>query len=278
MRAMTQNQVVVNIKTNHKHHCEILTTTIALAIAVFFLVSAAWGADARYNEVAFACTHNAMSSAQDGWSFPHQEYNITRQLADGVRALMLDIHYDYYDSNVVVLQHGEGYWAYTFGHEPLSNELKAIKDFLDANSDEIVTIIFESYVDVFSVVQQLNSVRGPPGNVSASDGLHAKEIAVTWDACEYMVDYQVYRNTSNSSNGAARIATGVTGTQYTDTVISNQTYYYWVRAWKYGRLTGFSASNGGWCGGAAGSADGMSFSIGAFPPLLLSEKTATAMD
>jgi hypothetical protein len=50
--------------------------------------------DRRLDEVAFAGTHNAMAAADvAGWMFPHQERGIATQLADGVRALLVDVHY-----------------------------------------------------------------------------------------------------------------------------------------------------------------------------------------
>jgi hypothetical protein len=48
----------------------------------------------RLDEVVFPATHNSMSN-QDiaDWLFPHHEHNIRRQLEDGIRALLLDVHY-----------------------------------------------------------------------------------------------------------------------------------------------------------------------------------------
>ena len=40
--------------------------------------------DRPLNEVLFAGTHNAMSSTEDGWNFPNQEFAFTRQLEDGI--------------------------------------------------------------------------------------------------------------------------------------------------------------------------------------------------
>ena len=46
------------------------------------------------NAVVFPGAHNAMSNAEiPGWMFPHHEHRIARQLEDGVRALLLDVHY-----------------------------------------------------------------------------------------------------------------------------------------------------------------------------------------
>jgi hypothetical protein len=46
------------------------------------------------NEVFFAATHNSMAaSAEPGWYFANQTYAIPRQLSDGIRALLIDVHY-----------------------------------------------------------------------------------------------------------------------------------------------------------------------------------------
>ena len=45
-----------------------------------------------YDEVSYLTTHNAFNSAQDGLLFPNQTYNITSQMNDGVRALMIDVY------------------------------------------------------------------------------------------------------------------------------------------------------------------------------------------
>jgi len=98
----------------------------------------------RYNEVSFPTTHNAMSNIEEGWILPNQRYAITRQLHDGVRALMLDIH-DW--EGEVILCHGCDEWyGYLGGHKPLLDGLLEIGQFLDDNPQEVVTILFESYV------------------------------------------------------------------------------------------------------------------------------------
>src|SRR5690606_6868567 len=45
-----------------------------------------------YDEVAYATTHNAHSSEADAFFKPNQRFGLTRQLEDGVRALMLDTY------------------------------------------------------------------------------------------------------------------------------------------------------------------------------------------
>ncbi len=102
--------------------------------------------DRRYNEVSFPTTHNAMSNQEDGWLLPNQRYSIPNQLADGVRGLMLDI---WEWEGEIILCHGCDEWyGYLGGHKPLLDGLLEIKQFLDDNPEEIVTIIFESYVSM----------------------------------------------------------------------------------------------------------------------------------
>ncbi|HAB10683.1 MAG TPA: hypothetical protein DCE47_03210, partial [Planctomycetaceae bacterium] len=48
--------------------------------------------DRRFDEVTVLMTHNAMSNRAEGWLFPNQNHGLTRQLKDGVRGLMLDVH------------------------------------------------------------------------------------------------------------------------------------------------------------------------------------------
>ncbi|HEY2837858.1 MAG TPA: hypothetical protein VGJ26_01830, partial [Pirellulales bacterium] len=51
-------------------------------------------ASRRYSDLAYATTHNAMSNSDERWLFPNQHHGIARQLQDGVRGLMLDVHYE----------------------------------------------------------------------------------------------------------------------------------------------------------------------------------------
>jgi hypothetical protein len=55
----------------------------------------------RLNEVVFAGTHNSFAASEErGWYFASQRYGIPRQLDDGIRALLIDIHYGVYDPAV----------------------------------------------------------------------------------------------------------------------------------------------------------------------------------
>ena len=97
-----------------------------------------------YDKVSYATTHNAMSSEEDGFAPPNQKSNVTHQLEDGVRALMLDVHPDV---DGPALCHG----YCVLGSRPLADGLADIRAFLDAHPREVVSIIFESYVDAGDV-------------------------------------------------------------------------------------------------------------------------------
>lgn len=95
--------------------------------------------DRRYDQAAYLVTHNAMSNRAEGWLFPNQSFGLTRQLAEGVRGLMLDVH----------TVNGRPYLVHNkplLGKRPLLEGLKEIARFLKSHPQAVVTIIFESYV------------------------------------------------------------------------------------------------------------------------------------
>ncbi len=57
----------------------------------------------RLDQVVFPGTHNSYAASdQPGWHFATQRYGIRRQLEDGIRALLLDVHYGVPAANGVV--------------------------------------------------------------------------------------------------------------------------------------------------------------------------------
>ncbi len=54
----------------------------------------------RLNEVVFAGTHNSYAAADEpGWLFANQRFGIARQLRDGIRALLIDVHWGVLDED-----------------------------------------------------------------------------------------------------------------------------------------------------------------------------------
>jgi hypothetical protein len=128
----------------------------------------------RFDEVAYATTHNAMSNAQDDWESPNQNFNIGRQLGDGVRGFMLDA-YEWGED--VLLCHG----FCPLGSLPLSEGLTIMRRFLHDHRGEVVTIIFESYV----TPEEMDAA-------FASSGLdkyvHAQVAGTPWPTLREMID------------------------------------------------------------------------------------------
>jgi len=59
--------------------------------------------------------------------------------------------------------------------------------------------------------------------------------------------FQVYRNTTNASAGATKLADFLSGSPYDDTsAVAGTTYYYWVKACNSAGCSGFSASDTGY--------------------------------
>jgi hypothetical protein len=140
----------------------------------------------RLDQVVFAGAHNAMSNAEvPGWLFPHQNHLIPRQLEDGVRALLIDMHYGVPAEQHVItdfdreggsidkirgvlgpeatdaavrirnrfLGHETGASAVYFCHGfcelgayPVAPTLEGIHDFMIANPGEVVIIVVEDYI------------------------------------------------------------------------------------------------------------------------------------
>jgi len=141
--------------------------------------------DRRLDEVVLVGAHNGMSAADlPSWMFPNQERGIPAQLADGVRALLFDVHYGMpvsgrvrtaLESSALLAKAGEvlgpegtaaamrirdrlvtgqagprgPYLCHGFcelGAEPLDVALRDVVDFLVAQPDEVVVVVIEDYV------------------------------------------------------------------------------------------------------------------------------------
>ncbi|ORX89974.1 PLC-like phosphodiesterase [Basidiobolus meristosporus CBS 931.73] len=133
-----------------------LLVSCALAVGCFFgpvtaqsttTPSACNGAAAlcnrKYNEVAYATTHNAYALSPD--TAGNQNNPIAKQLTDGIRGLMLDLHKSN-QSSAIHLCHTS---CQVLDAGPLTTALSDIKSFLDKNRNEVVTIFFEN-ADNFS--------------------------------------------------------------------------------------------------------------------------------
>ncbi|KAL5057808.1 hypothetical protein RYX36_029412 [Vicia faba] len=145
-------------------HCSWMNIHIVPPHGAVFEIRVADGYGARWNEdgsknnslpfnkYAFLTTHNAFAiewepshTGVPRFTVNNQEHSITQQLNNGVRALMLDT-YDF-DGDVWLCHSFKGQCHDVTAFEPAIDTLKEIEAFLSANTNEIVTIILEDYVE-----------------------------------------------------------------------------------------------------------------------------------
>lgn len=129
-----------------------------------------------FDEIVFAATHNAHSAQADGYPVinANQVSGLDVQLADGVRAMLLDV----YDLN------GES----VFCHGPCSLRstphvagLQTLKTFLDDNPREVITIIYEDHLDVDRIAADFAST-------GLDDLVYAHATDTPWPTLGTMVD------------------------------------------------------------------------------------------
>lgn len=128
----------------------------------------------KYSDISWLVTHNAMSNRAEGWWFPNQSFGITRQLNDGVRGLMLDVHMI---DNQPFLLHGSS----MLGTMPLESGLAEINAFMQQRSDVIITLILECYAPA-TKVQEAFKASG------LSERLHQQESVSPWPRISEMIE------------------------------------------------------------------------------------------
>lgn len=110
----------------------------------------------RYNEVTFLTSHNSYASKNYGYRYAQQNLTITEQLALGVRGLMLDT-YQVKETNEVIVCHGKIFTQLIKREAPMGLAccLSEIKEFLEKNPTEIITIFLENYVTKLDMLDAL---------------------------------------------------------------------------------------------------------------------------
>lgn len=98
----------------------------------------------RFDEVAYATTHNSYNTIRSGYVYANHYETIQTQLEDGVRAFMLDLHVEH-PGHPVYLCHGGYQWGYfcPLGKEKAADVLRAMREWLEAHPREVVTFILE---------------------------------------------------------------------------------------------------------------------------------------
>ena len=127
----------------------------------------------RYDENTYLTTHNSMSNAADRWLFPNQTHTITRQLTDGARALMLDLHIV---DGEVHLVHSKPF----LGKRLLTDGLIEIRRFLEKTPKAVVTIIFESYATADAVKQSFDETE-------LTKFVHSQQVNDPWPTLNQLI-------------------------------------------------------------------------------------------
>jgi hypothetical protein len=136
--------------------------------------------DRRYDQATYLTSHNAMSSNDRGFLAAAQDADLAGQLDNGVRALMLDLHYwttpaeaepilaglDARTRAVLApllrnVQPHAGVWLChelcQIGADPASDQLASVGRWLAGHPDEVVTLILEDDVTPADVAATIHS-------------------------------------------------------------------------------------------------------------------------
>jgi hypothetical protein len=86
-----------------------------------------------------------------------------------------------------------------------------------------------------------------PTGVVASSGTYTDKVKVNWNASTNASGYTLWRNSTDTTNSAALLASGIASTNYDDTnAVPGVLYYYWVKATNACGTSAFSSSDSGW--------------------------------
>jgi hypothetical protein len=90
----------------------------------------------RYDQLTFVGTHESAAYVTPPWKHPAQRRRVRAQLDDGVRAIFLEAH----RGAMLVACYGDC----SAGSVPLSGPLTEVREFLEANPREVVTIVIDN--------------------------------------------------------------------------------------------------------------------------------------
>ena len=123
---------------------------VICVLGVFCESSSQWRpvpGELRYDEVCYLTSHNSYATTSYGYHYAQQNLPIPQQLSYGVRGLKLDTYI--VDGEVFLCHKGPRLTRLLCGGkapQPFKEVLADIKQFLDSNPTEVITIFFETYV------------------------------------------------------------------------------------------------------------------------------------
>jgi hypothetical protein len=141
----------------------------------------------RFDQVAYATTHNAMAARFDPYGYSiiisNQCSGVPTQLAEGIRALMLDIHWfqpEDAEAPDLYLCHSEC----PFGHQLLVDGLAEIDAYLDAHPAEVIAFIIETNAETSGREAQIRDAFAASGLL---DHVHVQTPGAPWPTLGEMV-------------------------------------------------------------------------------------------
>lgn len=108
--------------------------------------------------------------------------------------------------------------------------------------------IESSNVDLFAQWTSAGSYLTPPANLTAADGVSSDYTTVSWESSSGANEYDVYRNTSDTTAGADKINSTAAFAYDDNEATPGTIYYYWVRAHntETGAFSTYSNSDSGY--------------------------------
>ncbi|CAI2189101.1 12877_t:CDS:2 [Funneliformis geosporum] len=134
--------------------------------------------DKLYSEIAYVTTHNSYAAGKQPAA--NQNFNVSVQLKDGVRGLMLDSVFPDDNPKEMHLCHGN---CRLLDAGPAVNTLTTIADWLNENPNEVVTIIWENTANV--PTSAFNDVYTQSGLGKFG---HVQEVGKGWPSLSKMID------------------------------------------------------------------------------------------
>ncbi len=142
------------------------------------------------DQVLFPATHNSMSSAEDEWLAPNQNFNIKTQLEDGIRGLNLDAY----------LWEEEAYLCHSYcdlGNMTLVDGFSIIENFLIENPRNVIVITFQSALSAEKTMDAFEQA-------DLAKRLYHHEVQAEWPTLEELIE-QDKQIISFSSGGGGTI-------------------------------------------------------------------------
>jgi len=108
--------------------------------------------DRRFDQVAFPATHNSMADSDHGIIAFCQTHDIARQLEDGVRGFMIDLHDLPTYPGIALTCHG----VCNDNNYPFTDVLEVMVRYLRSHRDVVLTVVLENYVSAEEIAASMS--------------------------------------------------------------------------------------------------------------------------